>query len=181
LRSSVSISRGQFDRAISDLNDVLHNGSELHPDVHSALGLAKLLKGPAILSIEDYTAAVKMQPNNIENVLWLHLAHAHAGQDDKEEFDHNAVQLTSSDWPRPIVDLYQGKGTPDDVFTKSKLGAAYLLSDQKCDADFYIGEWNLQRGAKDLATEQLKLAAVECPNDSDGKAAAPVDLKALAK
>jgi len=72
-----------------------------------------------------------------------------------------AEENQSHDWPRPIVDLYLGHGSPEAVELAAKdvaksTDAAKDAAGQRFDADFYIGQWALLSGDQELATERLK-------------------------
>ena len=61
-------------------------------------------------------------------------------------------------WPASLVRLYLGQMTIQAVLAETGDGDAKTNSAQVCEANFYGGEWALQRGAKDQAVRQLRLA-----------------------
>jgi lipoprotein NlpI len=66
-------------------------------------------------------------------------------------------------WPRPLLRLYLGQATPDEVRVAAKMG-----SDEKaraCQASFYVGEYHWLRGNLNTAVPILSEAAIACPHE----------------
>jgi hypothetical protein len=95
-------------------------------------------------------------------IIWLHLAHVHAGQDDRQEFESNSLPNLNRPWPSPILALYLGKTTVDDVYAKANLGNPGKLARQACEAHAYVGEWYLQNRDKESAKKAFKIASSFC-------------------
>ena len=63
----------------------------------------------------------------------------------------------SGDWPRPIVDLFLGRGSAEAVEQAAKVAAHKKdAAGQRFDADFYLGQWALLSGDEVAATQRLK-------------------------
>jgi lipoprotein NlpI len=89
-------------------------------------------------------------------VLWLYLARARSGpQIAAAGLETNAKKLKQPDWPYPVVELFLGRRTPEATFAAA--------SDDRCEAQFYIGEWHLLRGNRPAAMVALKAAVETCP------------------
>jgi hypothetical protein len=56
-------------------------------------------------------------------------------------------QTPGPDWPYPVVELFLGHLTLDATL------AAATKPDQRCEGQFYVGEWHLSRG--DLQAAKL--------------------------
>jgi lipoprotein NlpI len=82
-------------------------------------------------------------------------------------------------WPGPVIGLYLGQMTPKAVLAAADDPDANKKKGQVCEANFYTGELVLQRGAKDEARRLFRLAADDCPKNSDERSAANAELKAL--
>jgi lipoprotein NlpI len=90
-------------------------------------------------------------------VLGLYLARTRSGAHDAAaELETNAQKLKKSDWPYPVVELFLGRQKP-----KSTL-AAPTEPDDRCDAQFYVGEWHLLHGDRPDALDLLKKAVATC-------------------
>ena len=95
--------------------------------------------------------------------LWLYLARARLSAGAAQSIDTVSLDLAS--WPAPILNLYQSKTTPDDVFKAIALGGQETTQDERCEADFYVGEWHLLKQDTKAARPLLEEAARICPSD----------------
>ena len=142
-------------------------------------------------------------PDAIYLILWAHVARAQAGQDDAAELAENFEQLrrpiwlalvlskfenvtaeveqkTLAPWPAPIFALYLGKATPDSVRALAQSSPDPEARQRRiCDADFYLGEYALQKHSDDEARKLLHAAADQCPAAARERAFAAAELKRL--
>ena len=84
-------------------------------------------------------------------------------------------------WPGPIIDLFRGKATPDQVRAAARdtKGAA-LRRRRDCEADFYLAEYHLGKGRKDEAIPLLaSAAAAQCPMTAPERDIAKAELRRL--
>jgi lipoprotein NlpI len=92
--------------------------------------------------------------------MWLYLGRAKAGTDGKAELKTNAAALDLSKWPGPVIQLYLGQGTPEDV-----LRAAGSDNDHRCEYSFYVGEYRALHGDRPEALALFRSASNGCPKD----------------
>ena len=102
-----------------------------------------------------------------------YLALAHLGQDGASELSANAARLKNKDWPYPVIDFYLGRRSFDDI------RAAVRKPDEKCEAAFYAGEWQLLRGDKAQAKASLQIAADTCSKTFVEYSGAVAELKRI--
>jgi lipoprotein NlpI len=108
-------------------------------------------------AVSNLTRSVHLEGDDPYAVLWLYLARARSGnQNAATEPAANAAKLKSPDWPYPVVDLYLGKATPQATLD------APTNPDDRCEAQFYVGEWLLVQGDADAARDRLKQAGDTC-------------------
>jgi len=83
--------------------------------------------------------------------------------------------LKTKDWPYAVIDFYLGRRS------LAEMRAAASTPDEKCEAQFYVGEWLLLRG--DMAeAKPLLLAAVDtCAKSSIEHTGAVAELKRLSQ
>lgn len=127
---------------------------------------------------EDYEQAAALRPKNMYNLLWYAISAGRAGTLDKAALGKKVADLDTGRWPLPLLDFMQGKATAGDVYSAAARGDGEVPSQQKCEADFYIGEWRLiakDAGAKAL----LQQAQQECPHSFIEFDAAKVELERL--
>lgn len=112
-------------------------------------------------------------------LLWQALNADRAGQLDRHALATAVGTLDSDEWPRPLLDLYLGKLTPDEV--KSSASSWRGGKAQKCEADFYVAQWYLARGSVGPAQLLLQAAVKDCPGIFLERDAATVELKRQGK
>ena len=135
-----------------------------------------LLLGRYADAVPDMRQAVKLDPNNPYPVLWLWIASARAGSVDESEFDHDVSHLNLQGWPEPILDLFAGNTTPDTVMGREDEVDDDIKRGQDCEANFYIGEWQMVRKHADAALPLFKAAAKDCPENFIEYSAASAEL-----
>jgi lipoprotein NlpI len=121
----------------------------------------------------DFAGAVQQEPNGARQVFWLYLARSRIGGGNPiAELQANATKLKRPDWPYPIVELFLGDRTPAATL------AAANGTNERCEAQFYVGEWHVLR--KDgAATDSLKAALDTCPKHLIEYSSAQAELKRL--
>jgi lipoprotein NlpI len=119
----------------------------------------------------DLVEAAKLAPKYPYGAIWLAIALPRADPSNVGAAKEALERVDDEDWPAPIVALYRGKAKPADVDAAASQGEAWTLPGQKCDADFYIGEWQLLLGDKAAAKLRLSSAASSCTK-SMGRAVA---------
>jgi lipoprotein NlpI len=116
--------------------------------------------------------AVKLEPDPY-HVIWLHIVRAGAGQSDADELAANAKQIDPSRWPWPVVALFLGSMNPLET------RAAALSAGDSCEADFYIGAYQIEKGAPANARPLLQSAIDRCPRNFIEYPAAKLELMQL--
>jgi tetratricopeptide (TPR) repeat protein len=90
----------------------------------------------------------------------------------------SAVAATSA-WPGPVLRAYLGQVPFDSLDAAAASPSPFTASLQLCEARFYVGIDDLQRGRKDVAREKLQLAATQCPPREVERSAAKTLLRSL--
>ncbi len=157
-RALVSLAEGRIAEAISDFNRAI----ELTPQsasYYANRATARMIDGNEMRAIEDFRRAAEFDPDEPFVNLLLYIAQARAGELEaaRTGLEAYATRHQSQDWPRPIVDLFLGRGSPDAVEQAAKIAPEGKdAAGQRFDADFYIGQWALLAGDEAVATERLK-------------------------
>jgi tetratricopeptide (TPR) repeat protein len=123
----------------------------------------------------DLATGVRLDPKDIYGTLWLHIARARSGSADHEELAANAEKLGPGPWPRPLLDLLLSRTTAEAVRHAAR-GA-----DEDCEADFYLGMFDLEKNARDEGKTLIAAAAKECSADMLEKFAATAELARLSR
>lgn len=168
--------RADFDAAIklTPTTDLYRDRGQFfwrHAKYDSAA--ADFLQAAAVAPTNRYYGAQRGYP-----LLWYAISATRAGTFDAALFAKGVDKADVSGWPEPLLDHVLGKMKPEDVFARAARGDGLVPAQQKCEADFYLGEWQLGSnvpGGKDL----IQQAESECPHNFVEYAAARVELKRL--
>jgi tetratricopeptide (TPR) repeat protein len=171
--------RGESNRAIRDYTQAL----ALQPDAKSARlarGTAYFALGEFGLASEDF-APLKDDPAELHGALWSYLAAARSdgarpgAAESRSELARAIARRKPDAWPAPLFQLFLGQRDA------GSLDAAAANSQQRCEAQFYAGEWHLLRGpeGRAAATQALSAAAKSCAHISVEYQTAVAELKRL--
>ncbi|MGA7673760.1 MAG: hypothetical protein WCA78_01785 [Rhizomicrobium sp.] len=179
LRAAANACLSKPDAALSDFNVAV--GLRPSAAVYEAFASFQWNYGFFAQAAENYAQAAKLavkdSPHRPYILLWYAVSADRAGTLDQVKFAADVSALDFDDWPAPILDFYRGKATVDQVTREAASSDAQTATDQKCEADFYIGEWQLARKNPDAAKPLLQAAVSECPQNFIEYFAAKVELK----
>lgn len=119
----------------------------------------------------DFATVVSAKPDYAYPVLWLAMTQARISAVDNAVLERHADQLDLDKWPGMIVKLYLGKVTQQDVDV-----AASANTGDKCESDFYIGEWQIHLNDHSNALSSLHAAADKCPQNFIEREAAKAEI-----
>ena len=115
------------------------------------------------------------------NALWLSLARMKAGVADTGNVSlaNNAMTLNMSQWPGTVVKFLMGQAKREEVAAAANEGDPARLAERVCDADFYVGEYDLAHNNAPAAKPLLQRAADKCPFASFERMGATAELMRL--
>jgi lipoprotein NlpI len=171
-RGNAYRSKGDYDRAIQEYDQAI----KLKPDELSAYGdrgIARFYMGDFSKAVED-VARLTQPAATAYPIIWLYLARSRAGDKEaKIELERWSERIEKTDWPYPIIGLLLEEQSLKAV--ESKAGKP----GQRCEVNFYIGEWRLLHGAREAATKALQAAVDTCPKNFVEYQGAVAELKRL--
>lgn len=168
--------KGDYRRAIPEY-DIAIRLEPRYAEAYFARGRARFALGEFADAVVDFTQSLKLDPTDAYSALWLHLARRKSAASDDGELSRNAAKFDSAVWPGPLLGLYLGEATTQQVRSASARGDAATQKDQICEAAFYIGEYELLRKNTAAAGSLFREAAKICPYTSDERDGAAVELK----
>ena len=177
LRAAVLRDQGKLREALDDLETGLKYAPDDF-DAHLHTGLIQWELGRFDDAATSFEQVVKLQPANAYGVLWLDISRAHAGKTDGDLL-HNAAGLDAVKWPAPVIKVFLGTGTPDQAIQAAGQASPSVQQNQICEANFYVGEWQLLHQNAAAAKPMLQIAASNCPHDFVELPAAIAELKRL--
>ena len=164
-------SKGDYDRAIQDY-DLAIQVDPKNAGAHKGSGFAYFYQGNF-----KAAAAALSRANELEedaySVIWRYLARERGGENGTAELEADAARLKSTDWPYPVIELYLGRRSPSDILS------AASKAEERCEAQFYNGEWHLLRGNRAAAATALQAATDICSKDFFEYKGAVAELKRL--
>jgi len=98
--------------------------------------------------------------------------------DDTQELASNAREIDQTQWPWPLISYFVGTSSPDAV--RKAATSAEDESERKgrvCEADFFLGEEQLVKGAERSARVLFQAAVEHCPKNYLEYVAAQNELK----
>jgi lipoprotein NlpI len=82
------------------------------------------------------------------------------------EFASSAEKLNRAEWPWPIVDLFLGTSNPEIMRAATHdANSPDTSRDRVCEADFFFGIYQQEKGAGDEARRLFDSATKTCPQD----------------
>jgi len=148
---------GDLAGAIADFKDAVKLDPK-NPEVFWTLGRIDFNAGDYAAAASDLARAAELKPDQAYFLIWRYLAQARAGSTDaRAALGSDAGKLDAAKWPYPVVELYLGQRSAEATL------AAPGNADDRCEAQFYIGEWRLLQDDWAAAMEALKIAADTCP------------------
>ena len=175
-RSNARAAKGDLEGAMADCERIV----ELNPQDaggYRACAMVLWQGGALSKSLTDLDEAARLDPKSAYVALWREIVATRSGQ--PSQLVEAANQLDMTKWPAPIVKLFLGALTPEQVLSAADDPDQRKKKGQVCEANFYTAEFGLQRGSKEDARRLLEQAEADCPKIFVESRAASVELKAL--
>jgi tetratricopeptide (TPR) repeat protein len=203
-RGNTYLKMGDNERAISDLTTALGlNAKDTETLVGRALAYERT--GDLERAIADFDSAVTLEPQNLAALtdrgyahfnrgdfaaaaadlsrvmeqglytypaLFRFLAQSRAGLP-ASDLEPAARRMTNQSWPYAAFELYLGRRDPAATL------AAAQKPEERCEAQFYVGEWHLLQGDQAAAKPYFEDAAGACPTTFVEYAGAQAELRRL--
>lgn len=164
-RGIVHREKGEYEQALADFDAASRLGMPEAADwplIYGDRAVVHFAMGRYGEAAADFSQVVASDPADEYAVLWLHVARFHAGKADQAELAGDAAKAEGEDWPKPLLDLYLGRKTPEQVHAAAAEGDDDTRQFQGCEADFFQGEYELQQGRKDKAKPLFQKVLNEC-------------------
>jgi lipoprotein NlpI len=167
---------GRFDDAIADLRTYITIRPQ-DPVALFQLGFCQWSLGQFADASSSFKNAIDSDHTFSYAALWLQIAEVRVDGEASSALKRRSSDFDRAKWPWPIVEYYLGQSTGDATLQAASSGDPADISGQKCEAQFYVAEW--QVGKKDYAAAKplLEGAAAACP--AVLKRAAAVELQRL--
>ena len=174
-RAGVYRIKGDLDRAIADYDTAI----QLHPNeatFYYNRGTAKIYEGSWREALTDFERTAALNPGSAYAALWIDILDRRNNL--PSQLAAHTAQLDMSRWPAPLVRLFLGRATQDDVLTAANENEK-TKTEQLCTAYFFGGQLAITQGAKDDAARLFRLSVENCAKGSVPRVDAINELKTL--
>ncbi len=177
-RANAYVHEQRYPAALADYDQAVALDADI-ADFHSDRGYVRYDVQRFADAALDLQKSLALDPLQPYAVLWLHLARARLGTEDAAELARNAARLDPRAWPAPLVRLFLGQALPSEVEAQAAGGDPASQRQRRCESDFYLGEWTLERRDPKLARTLLERARQNCPAEYVEYVGAVSELKRL--
>jgi lipoprotein NlpI len=178
LRGEIRELKGDLGGALDDFDDEIDLESDDAFAKYSK-GFVQWNQGRFERATSSFDQSLKLNPSLTIAMLGLAISQAKIKSGSGDSLDEYSKALDTKKWPGAIVEVYLGKSTPDQLQQASRQGDAPDIKGQICQANFYLGEWQLAHNDVASAKVSLALAAGSCPPDFVELRAATIELARL--
>lgn len=152
---------GDYGPAIADFSEIVRRFQQ-SADAYRNRGQARLYSGHPSEAQQDLSRAVELESTGYYNVLWLYIARSKYGSDAEDELAKNAAKLNLARWPGPVIQLFLGKNTPEETLKAGWDKDPKRSSEQQCEANFYIAEYQAVHKHHNAALRGFRLVRETC-------------------
>jgi lipoprotein NlpI len=167
--------KSQYERALADYNIAIRINAK-YAAAYRGRGAVNFFLGHYDRAAEDFQKTLELQPTNVYAALSLHRVRFKTGKPDEKEFAANIASVNRDAWPGPLVALFTGQMTPEQVQTAAGQGTVLQQRQQRCEAVFYNGEYALIQHNAGRAAQYFRQATNLCSPDYYENASARFEL-----
>jgi tetratricopeptide (TPR) repeat protein len=178
-RGDAYLELGQKARALEDFKEAVRIQPD-DPEVFQSKGRAEFYLGQWGDAVTDFQKSLALDSSNPYALIWLHLATMRAGGDDAGSLEQQARATRLADWPTPVLNLFLGKLKPAMAIALASDADADKSARQRCEAEFYAGEYLLTQRDATGASPHLEEAGRICSGVFAEVTMAKTELKRLA-
>jgi len=147
-----------FEKSLESYTKVLSIGGD-PADIYYRRGINYVMLGRYPEALKELQKAVDVDTDEERvpyHLLWYAIASTRSGQTIPSPMQERMNQSASGHWPRPLLGMFGGSLSPDEVLTslKAKSREEQLLN--SCEAHFFIGEYHLANGDMDSAKRSFE-------------------------
>ncbi|WP_299623492.1 tetratricopeptide repeat protein, partial [Pelagibius sp.] len=177
-RGNVHYDLEQFEKAVADYDKAI----ELDPKdaiAYKNRGRLRFILGQFVKAEQDLTKSTKLRTTDGYTVIWNHLSRARAGNLKIDMLRGDAKMISFDVWPGPVISMFLGTRTPEEVQAAAQNDDPSVNRDQLCEAQFYIGQLRLVEGRGDEAALLFRNASDTCPKSFVEYAGSKAELRRM--
>jgi lipoprotein NlpI len=176
-RGIAYLKKADYVRAIDDFDKSIWT-SKLENSSCGALtylnrGYAKFFLGDFSGAAGDFSAALEFAPV-FDTILWRYLARSRGGKAlAATEVAASAARFKAGEWPAAVIAFLLSRGSAEAMLASAQ------SADERCQAQFYLGEVLLSRGERGASAEALNNTTKLCQKSRFEYVQATAELKRL--
>ena len=150
----------EFSQAYEKFDSVLELAPE-HEYAHLNRGIALYYGNRPELAAQDFNDFHRQQSDDPYRLLWLYLAEYNVDAAmAKKHLKQRATLVNNNTWAKQVIYLYLGEISQDQFINQlsDNVQSNKELTDRLCEAYFYLGKYNQQRGFYGTAANFFKLS-----------------------
>jgi lipoprotein NlpI len=176
-RGDAYVDKGDLDLALQDYDEAIARAPN-DADGYRSRGYLHFYAGEFAKSATDLARVASAEPDDLYAALWTYLAAsrtdaANAGKKSLAAAAARSNAAFNPAWPHPVLELMLGSRTLEATL------AAATTAAERCEAQFYGGEWMLLRADRAGAAKALQAALDTCPKTFIESKGARADLRRL--
>jgi lipoprotein NlpI len=174
-RAGVYYHLGEIDRSIEDYSKSIR----LDPSSPVAIisrGVAYYYQSSYALADSDFKVAATDPGFRAYAEIWQSLVQRRMHPDDRAA---PVFSADASGWPGPVGLYYQGRIGRQEVLDSAGDPDPQVSRGQRCEAAFYLAEWDLLNGNAELARRGFEDAIANCPSSYIERSSSALGLKRL--
>ena len=176
-RGNAEACLGQYNEAAADFT----TDAAARPTgwIYFGIGRMRWMAGDFTEANVNFQKSLQIDPNGSYALLWLGLSQMRTGTFDAHAFADYYSDMRVHDWPRPVLQFFLGRITAVQLAAEAAKGDAKDVPGQKCEGDFYRGEWQLTHGEVATGKASFQDAVNSCPKDIGELGPAQLELQRL--
>lgn len=147
----------QYKQAYQDFA-VAQKLSPKNTAIYAIRGSLNFLLGRFKDASNDYKYYLSLKPDDMYRMLWLHLSQKYQDKTHASELAKYSKDLNLNVWPGALLKLYMGKVTAKDFMNAFKKNINKLEPQYLCEGFYYVGQYFLLTGQRNLAAQSFKQA-----------------------
>jgi tetratricopeptide (TPR) repeat protein len=179
-RAGVYVAKGDYEHAVADYGQSL----QINPrngDAHAGEGTARFFLGRYSQAADDFSDALNTQSDSLLSslsesggssaesdrayrLIWRYVARTRGGTDGRGELEGASASLHPDYWPYPIIALFLGKTTPDQLLAiAAKDPDPQQQKGHLCEANAWLGQMRVIVNDTPGAVARFQAARDQCP------------------
>lgn len=155
MRGIVYSDIGDYENTVLDLSKCI-NINQDHKEARENHGYFSFYLKRFSNAHTDFSKLIKTDPKNPYFKIWQYLSNKRADKMDSSNLEAYLKEVVENKWPIPVIQLFMGNISVKECERKAAHSDKQKDLEQRCEANFYIGQFFLLKGEKSNAKECFK-------------------------